>query len=1233
MNIKSRLVRSLRDRRTIVICVAILVALGSWLAFTKGKLLPVGASVTSSKLSVPSGGKTGFTMIQSSETGITFENPLRDELSTRNQILLNGSGVATGDFDNDGLCDVYFCRLDGSNVLYRNLGDWRFEDVTDKAGVGATGKQCTGATFADIDGDGDLDLLVAAFGSFNCYLNDGKGHFTEVANTAGLASKLGANTIALADIDGDGDLDLYVSHYRLTTLKDGGDLRLQAKDGRFVIPPELRDRITFANGSLREYGEPDTLYRNDGKGHFSEVSWTGGSFLDEDGNVLKGPPLDWGLNVTFRDINNDGYPDIYVCNDFWTPDRIWINDGKGRFRALDKLALRCTSASSMGVDFADIDGDGNQDFMVVDMLSRDHKHRMTQSDALKPLPSNIGAIDNRPQINRNTLFLNRGDNTFAEIANLANVSASEWSWTTIFFDIDLDGRPDLFIANGHGRDLQNLDTAAKLRLVNEGSDEEMRRNLLMYPRLHTPNTAFHNLGDLHFEESSHKWGLDLEGSSYGASLADLDNDGDLDLVVNNLNASASVYRNDSSADRIAVRLKGESPNTQAIGAKVMLLGGPVPRQTQEVISGGRYESGSDPLVVFASGQAQSEMTLQVIWRTGKRSVIHNVLSNHLYVIDEESSEAFADERTAPIEPAFKDESESLRHTHHENEFDDFQRQPLLPKRLSQLGPGVTWHDLNGDGFDDLIIGSGKDGKMSIFMNDGKGNFSAMSSEATNRPTDRDETTVVAWSEQASTNLLIGLSNFEDGTTGGESASHYRYENQSLVSTPGLPAQVSSTGAIAMADFDGDGDLDLFVGGRTIPGRYPQPSSSAFFRNDGGRFVLDTANTSKLAAVGLVSGAVFSDIDGDGDPDLILAIEWGPVTVFKNENGNFVNATNELGLDKYTGWWNGVSVGDFDEDGKLDIVATNWGLNSKYQTASSPSLRVHYDDFDGNGSLDIVEEHYDPTLTKYVPERRLDSLAQGMPFLKARFPTYQQYADAGIVDLFGQRIERAPVLTASGLDHKIFFSRGGHFEAVSLPIEAQFAPAFGVNVADFDGDGHDDIFIAQNFFATTTETPRMDGGRALWIRGDGHGNLSSVPGQVTGIKIYGECRGSATADFDRDGRIDLAVTQNGAATKLFRNIRGKKGLRVHLSGSEHNPDGVGATIRLIFGGSDRYGAAREIHAGSGYWSQDSVVQVMGAPEFPSRIWIRWPGGKTTITEIPQSATEIRVYLDGKAVAVN
>ncbi|HJQ26378.1 MAG TPA: VCBS repeat-containing protein [Blastocatellia bacterium] len=1189
-----------------------------------------GGGLKVSELQVPHSGKAGFTLMPPAETGIAFANNLRDDQATANQLLNIGSGVAAGDYDGDGLCDLYFCSMSGRNVLYKNLGGWKFADVTDQAGVACSGKFCTGATFADLDGDGDLDLLVTAFGSFTAYMNDGAGRFTEVTSAAGLSSNLTGTTIALADIDGDGDLDLYVTHYRTTTLRDGEAVSLEQQNGQIVIPPKYQDRVTFVNGALKEFGEPDTLYRNDGTGHFTPLSWTDGTFLDEDGHALTRPPLDWGLAVTFRDINEDGYPDVYVCNDYWTPDRIWINDGKGHFRALDRLAMRNTSASSMGIDFADIDRDGHQDFFVVDMLSRDHQYRMRQTEAHKPAPRPIGKIDDRPQVNRNTLYLNRGDETFAEIANLSGVEASEWSWSPVFLDVDLDGYEDLLITNGHAHDVQDADTNLQIKSQKPGSIQEQQRTLLLYPPLITPKVAFRNLGNLRFEETGHAWGFDTRGIANGVTLADLDNDGDLDVITNNLGSPAGLYRNDSDAPRVAVRLLGEAPNTQAIGAKIKLLGGAVPEQTQEVICGGRYESGADPLRVFAAGLATGGMAIEVTWRSGARSRINDVLPNRLYEINESGSGAAPP--PTPPEPLFKDVSNLINHAHHENEFDDFQRQPLLANRLSQLGPGVAWHDIDGDGNDDLIVGSGKDGRLAVFLNNGKGGFGGLTAMATAAATARDQTSVLAWTAAAgSSSLLAGLSNDEDGQPDGQAATRIDFANVKITAQSGINGRLSATGPLAMADIDGDGDLDLFVGGRSVPGKYPQPAVSQVYRNDGsGQFVLDEPNTAKLSSLGMVSGAVFSDIDGDGDPDLILALEWGPIMVFTNDGGNFTDAPERFGLAGYKGWWNGVTVGDLNEDGRLDIIATNWGLNSKYHADAQHPLRLYYADFDGNGTLDLVESYFDAAMGKYVPFRGLDAMAAAMPFLKDRFTTYKAYGAAGVEDLFGPKLTGTPFVTATTLESMAFMNRGDHFEAVPLPIEAQFAPGFGVNVADFDGDGHDDVFIAQNFFATQIDTPRLDGGRGLWLKGDGTGKLASVSGQQSSIKVYGDARGAALADFDRDGRVDLVVTQNGAATRLFKNVGARPGLRVRLAGAAGNPEGVGATIRLIFG--NRQGPAREIHAGSGYWSQDSAVQVLGTPEAPTQVWVRWPGGKQTTANIPANAKEIRVAADGSVSVV-
>ena len=410
----------------------------------------------------------------------------------------------------------------------------------------------------------------------------------------------------------------------------------------------------------------------------------------------------------------------------------------------------------------------------------------------------------------------------------------------------------------------------------------------------------------------------------------------------------------------------------------------------------------------------------------------------------------------------------------------------------------------------------------------------------------------------------------------------------------------------------------------------------------GQLQLDEENSRVLEKAGLVNGAVWSDLDGDGYPDLILACEWGPIRVYKNEHGRLHEITRELGLDRYTGWWHGVTTGDMDGDGRMDIIASNWGLNSDYEDGSNQPLRMYYEDCSDRGALDLIEAVYDPLRGVEVPRRMRDALANAYPPLLGRYPTHKSYAEATMEEVLGILPKPARKVEVRTLASMVFFNRTNHFEGVALPYEAQVAPGFAVNVGDFDGDGNEDIFLSQNFFEAAPSAvsmsfdvrgiagPRLDAGRGLWLRGTGGGRLEAVPGQKSGILVYGEQRGAALCDFDGDGRVDLAISQNGAETKLYQNVLGKPGLRVRLAGPPGNPDGVGAMLRLVFGG--RMGAAREIHGGSGYWSQDSAVQVMGCPEIPTQIWIRWPGGRTTTGDIPAGAREITVDTDGKATMV-
>jgi enediyne biosynthesis protein E4 len=1199
----------------------------------------------SAPLAVPTTGRAGFTLLTPEQTGVRFTNNLSYALAQASQNLLNGAGVAAGDFDGDGLCDLYFCNLQGSNGLFRNLGNGRFEDVTVHAGVACPNQASRGAVFADIDGDGKLDLLVSSLGGPNaCFLNKGNGQFENVTAAAGLVLKAGGHSLALADVDGDGDLDLYLANYgEVSILRSGGTISVRTVNGKSVVSGRFASRLRIVNGNLIELGEPDVLYLNDGHGKFKPASWTDGTFLTQDGKPLKAAPWDLGLSAIFRDINGDGFPDLYVCNDFQTPDRIWINDGKGHFRALPDLALRTTCHFSMGIDFADIDRDGYDDIFVGDMFSRFHKLRMTQINATNPSPEIVGENMDRKQVRRNTLSLNRGDGTYAEIANFANVDASDWSWAVAFLDVDLDGFEDLLIANGHAYDTQDLD-------VYEKNPEDriaalpMKRGkqLKDYPPLITPNVLFRNRGDRTFAEVGESWGFSSTNVSHGISLADLDNDGDLDVIVSCLWQAPLIYRNESSAPRVAIRLKGKAPNTQGIGAKIRISGGAVPLQTQEIVSGGRYLSADDPMRVFAAGSLTNRLRIEVAWRSGLQSVIDDALPNQIYELDETSIESRNQPAgfLSPREKAgvrggllslFEDATGLISHVHHDVPFNDFERQPLLPRMFSQSGPGVSWFDLDGDGHDDLLIPNGKGGSFSVYKNDGTGGFTAWPDAPWKEAASDDQTTALGWvTAPESRGVLVAVSKYEAA----DPQKIISIQSADLLHNAFKPATITaslpSPGPMALADIDGDGDLDLFVGGRIVPGRYPEPASSLIFKNNGGQLELDEANSLQLRNVGLVSGAVFSDLTGDGSSELILACEWGPIRVFTWTDGKLRELTETLGLANFTGWWNGVTTGDFDGDGKLDIVASNWGLNSSYHnpTATQP-VRTFFGDLDDNGTVDLIETEIDALNGHVVPYRDLIVLSTAMPLIRERFPTHGAFSVADVNAIIGNRTNRVQQLKANTLATMVFLNRGDHFEAAPTPLpdEAQFSPAFGVNVADFDGDGSEDIFLSQNFFGVRLYEHRQDAGRGLLLRGNGKGRFSAVPGQESGIKIYGEQRGSAVCDYDEDGRSDLVVAQNSAETKLYHNVNAKPGLRIKLAGPAANPQGVGALIRLKSGVG--FGPAREIHAGSGYWSQDSAVQVMTLHEPPAQIEIRWPGGKTTMSDFPSAAKEIVVSFDGTA----
>ena len=1185
-------------------------------------------------LPVPAVGQPGFTFLQPNDTGITFSNRLSPAAVASNRLYEIGSGVALGDVDGDGWVDIYFCRLEGDNALYRNLGNWKFEDITARAGVACTNQFSTGCVLADIDGDGDLDLLVNSFGGgTRALLNDGKGRFTEPTNST-LLRVFGATSMGLADVDGDGDLDLYVSNYRTDTLVDHPPglqmAQRRREDGSVVVEPVSRFlTLTTLTGGLQvvEKGEPDFLYLNRGGGRFAAARWDSGVFLDEDSRPVTEPPTDWGLSVMFRDMNGDGLPDLYVCNDFvhW-PDRLWLNQEGKRFQAAPRHALRNFSVSAMAVDVADINRDGYDDIFVADMLSPHREFRAWQRpDTLKGIVNwPIEDPNFRPEVTRNTLHLARGDGTFAEIAQLAGVSATDWTWSAIFLDVDLDGWEDLLISTGANHDVQDADALPEITRTVGWKTPEMRlRAFAKLPRRELPSVALRNRRDLTFENVGAVWGFNAVGVAQGMALADLDNDGDLDVVINCLNAPARVCRNRSSAPRIAVRLKGAGGNTRGIGAKIKVRGGPV-TQTQEMIAGGRYLSGDDPMRVFAAGDA-SQLEIEVTWRGGRRSVVKDARPNYVYEIAEAAAGPDPGPPPAAIAPLFEDVSSRLNHGHLDASFDDFARQPLLPRKLSTLGPGVCWADANGDGFDDLLVGGGTDGRAAIFLGNGQGGLTAWADAPLPKSNPRDQTSLLGWhGADGLFRLVVGESNWEDSDT---NAPAFRvFALKAGAPTNGLPvlkSLTSATGPLALADVDGDGDLDLFVGGRVTAGRYPEPASSHLLRNEGGAFSV----LQSFPNLGLVSGAVFVDFDGDGDPDLALACEWDAIRLFRNDQGKFTEVSAAFGLLSFKGLWNGIAAGDFDGDGRLDLVASNWGRNWRTDQRSGLDIPVQlfYGDFAGDGVVQTLLASTDPRLSKITPWRERKAVAAAIPSVQADFPTARAYGRASVRQVLGDKSASAHQLEATTPDSMVFLNRGDRFEARQLPIEAQFAPAFGVSVADFDGDGNEDVFLAQNFFGVDAETSRHDAGAGLVLLGDGRGDFRALGPRESGVAIYGEQRGSALADFDGDGRADLVVAQHGGPTRLFRNARGVPGVRVALRGPKENPDAIGAVMRLSFG--ERSGPAREIHAGSGYWSQDATTFVLATPTAPTSLRVRWPGGKSQDWPWPAGAKSIEVSADG------
>ncbi|MCA8977938.1 MAG: VCBS repeat-containing protein [Planctomycetes bacterium] len=1087
---------------------------------------------------------TLFARLDSAQTGLTFSNELRRENVVA--YVYTGSGVAVGDYDADGMPDVYLVSQDGPNKLFRQVAPLRFVDVTAAAG-GLDGGDAWGsaATFADVDGDGDLDLYVCNLESPNLlYLNQGDGTFREGAGRRGLAAIATSTGAAFADYDNDGDLDLYLLTNRMLMpqLPDEivaevtlpADIKRSKKelfppypsefprvDGKLVVPPGYEDFCFVQGEHIFLAGQCDRLYRNDA-GIFRDVTADAG--IHDQGN---------GLGVVWWDFDDDGRLDLYVANDLQSPDKLYHNLGDGTFADVTGDMLPCTAFFGMGCDFGDLDRDGRLDLMVADMSSTTHymsKMLMGNMDQHRWFLMNSSP----PQLMRNVLYHNTGTGRFAEAARMAHLASTDWTWSVRFADFDEDGWLDCHVTNGIPVFTDDPDAGRAFKsLWDRGQQQQALDLYRKLPRVVERNIARRNLGGLDFEDVGATWGLDEESVGQGAVVADLDRDGDLDILVNNQNGEASLFENRSSGThRILVELRGTVSNERGVGARITVVAGGG-TQTRLVMPTRGYMSAGEAIEHFGLGAADRLDELSVRWPSGIVQVFHDVAADQHLTIREQGAKAAAAPSAVP-RPLFEARSQPT-FMHREREFDDFAAQPLLPHRLSRLGPGLAAADVDGDGHDDVWIG-GAAGQAGSLQFGGGAAFTAIEGPWRG---DAECEDLGAEFFDADGDGDLDLYVVSGGIEAGERTELLRdrlYRNDGerrfVRDDAALPDLRHSGSCVAAGDFDGDGDQDLFVGSRVEPGRFPHAPTSVLLRNDGGRFVDVTATLlPALVDAGMVTDACWADLDGDGHLDLVIAAQWQPVRVFGNKGGaGFEDRTAALGLDGIRGQWNGIAVADLDADGDLDLVVTNLGLNTKYKADPEHALQLFARDFDGNGTFDVVEAK--SAGGRQLPVRGLSCSSSAMPHLAEKFKTYDAFARATLGEIYGEALDGCLALSVNELRHVVFENRDGRFVPHPLPRATQISVAHGIGVADFDGDGHLDLVLAQNSHAPEPETGPNAGGLGAFVRGDGRLGFTAIGADRSGIVMPEDGVDIAVLDLDGDGRPDFLCSTNAGPLRAF-----------------------------------------------------------------------------------------------------
>lgn len=1045
-----------------------------------------------------------FELLPPARTGVQFANvlPENNELNIlAYEYYYNGGGVAIGDVNNDGLADFYLTANLVASRLYLNRGDMRFEEVTKQTGTASRPGWKTGVTMADVDGNGFLDIYVCRSGKIDAaaranelFMNNGDGTFTEKAAAMGLADQGYGTQAAFFDYDRDGDLDM------------------------FLINHSIKSLITLNVTEMKQGRDPDTgdkLFRNDG-GTFTEVGEQAGIFSNR---------LGFGLGVAISDLDRNGWPDIFVTNDYTEHDYVYLNQGDGTFVESLRSTMGHTANFSMGVDIADINNDSWPDLVVLDMLPEDNNGQ-------KLLKGPDGYERYQLQLQhgfyhqnmRNMLQVSKGlgpdgQLRFSEIGQLAGISQTDWSWSPLLADYDNDGLRDLFISNGYVRASTDLDfltytyALERERARKAGEEVDMMRIVKLIHSLKRPNYLFRNRGDLTFENVSESWGLNRPSYSNGAAYGDLDNDGDLDLIVNTLTEPTFIYQNKAREQGkghfLQLALQGTGGNTRGIGAWVEMdyAGGTL---SQEAFPTRGFQSSVDPVLHFGLGQAATIDRLRIRWPDGRSQTLENIPADQRLVVkqaDAGPKSAPDPQRANPGRFQAVADAAGITFRHRENDFIDFKREALLPHKLSRFGPALAVGDVNGDGLSDVYIG-GAFGQAGVLFVQGKNGRFAVGAKGLPRSADGEEVAATFFDADgdgdADLYVVHGGSELPENDPLMQDCLYLNQGGGKWTLAP-LPVMAGSGGCVAAGDMDGDGDLDLFVGGRVLPGRYPLLPRSFLLRNDGGVFSDATSELApELLTPGMVSDAVWADLTGDASPELLLVGEWMPPMLFAYQNGKLAR-TDVAAFQQAGGWWNRILAHDFDKDGDLDLVLGNRGLNGLIRATTHEPACIYGKDFDGNGSIDPITCYY--IQGKSYPMHSRDELLGQMNFLKKKFVRYADYADATMTDIFSpEQLQDALILQAHTFASSYVENLGdGNFVLTPLPSEAQVAPVFGLVAGDYTGDGHDDLLLSGNFYPARVEMGRYDASIGLMLAGDGKGGFRPVPLQESGFFVPGDVR--------------------------------------------------------------------------------------------------------------------------------